>query len=207
MKNRYCVRSHISENKFRRMLKGYVTDHTAQELAGELHLNINSVDRYFRLFRERIVLLTGINPENHAYRGQSDVEFADHLLIGLRQNQKQVVAEIVAPKHYHTFTGPLSHQDPLEDIINRADWPDYDELIDVRRDRRFTIRETNVSGFWDFAHLRLAKFRGMHKSTFLLHLKECEWRYNNRDRDLYAILLTEFRNYPLGGDRPSSAIN
>ncbi|HEX8071734.1 MAG TPA: IS1595 family transposase, partial [Pyrinomonadaceae bacterium] len=33
------------------------------------------------------------------------------------------------------------------------------------------------------------KFKGMRRSTFYLHLKECEFRFNHRDEDLYQLLL------------------
>ncbi|MBT5026909.1 MAG: IS1595 family transposase, partial [Nitrospina sp.] len=33
------------------------------------------------------------------------------------------------------------------------------------------------------------KFRGLSKSTFYLHLKECEFRFNHRGENLYLLLL------------------
>lgn len=44
-----------------------------------------------------------------------------------------------------------------------------------------------IEAFWSFAKRRLRKFNGVPSHTFLLHLKECEWRYNAADID------TEFR--------------
>ncbi|MDR0993963.1 MAG: IS1595 family transposase, partial [Verrucomicrobiota bacterium] len=44
---------------------------------------------------------------------------------------------------------------------------------------------------------RLARFRGIHKSTFYLHLKECEWRFNHRHCNTYKTLLKLSRNNPL----------
>ncbi|MCY4512646.1 MAG: IS1595 family transposase, partial [Bdellovibrionales bacterium] len=41
------------------------------------------------------------------------------------------------------------------------------------------------------------KFRGMNKETFYLHLKECEFRFNYREDDLYKLLLKMIRNKPL----------
>lgn len=38
-----------------------------------------------------------------------------------------------------------------------------------------------IESFWSFAKRRLAKFNGVRSSTFLLHLKECEFRYNHGD--------------------------
>ncbi len=41
------------------------------------------------------------------------------------------------------------------------------------------------------------KFNGMDSEKFILHLKECEFRYSNRDCDLYQILLKMIRKNPL----------
>ena len=41
---------------------------------------------------------------------------------------------------------------------------------------------------------RLVKFEKMDKNMFNLHLKECEFRFNNIDEDMYQILLKIFRN-------------
>ncbi|MCL2665641.1 MAG: IS1595 family transposase, partial [Defluviitaleaceae bacterium] len=35
------------------------------------------------------------------------------------------------------------------------------------------------------------------KSTFYLHLKECEFRFNNKDENIYLLLLNIIRNLPL----------
>ncbi len=54
-----------------------------------------------------------------------------------------------------------------------------------------------IEGFWGYVKSRLARFKGMHPSTFLFHLKECEFRFNHRRQDLYQVLLTLCRNTPL----------
>ena len=38
-----------------------------------------------------------------------------------------------------------------------------------------------------------AENRGINKKTFLLHLKECEFRFNNRGDDLYLKILEIIR--------------
>ena len=45
--------------------------------------------------------------------------------------------------------------------------------------------------------VRFSKFRGINKSTFYLHLKECEFRYNNKEKDIYKLLIYNFRIFPL----------
>ena len=46
--------------------------------------------------------------------------------------------------------------------------------------------------FGEIAKVRLYKFREMDKTTFLLHLKECEFRFNHRLDNLYLLLLNMF---------------
>ena len=54
-----------------------------------------------------------------------------------------------------------------------------------------------IESFWAFAKSRLTKFHGISDSTFYLHLKECEFRFNYRDTDQYKMLLKMLRKYPL----------
>ncbi len=54
-----------------------------------------------------------------------------------------------------------------------------------------------IESFWGYVKTRLVKFKGMNKNTFNLHLKECEFRFNNRRQNLYEILLKMFRKESL----------
>ena len=50
-----------------------------------------------------------------------------------------------------------------------------------------------------FAKFRLAKFRGIKKENFVLHLKETEFRYNTKilGQNLYQNLLKLIRENPV----------
>ncbi len=54
-----------------------------------------------------------------------------------------------------------------------------------------------IENFWGLAKTRLAKFKGISKNTFYLHLKECEFRFNYRKHDIYQLLLKSLRRSPL----------
>ena len=69
-----------------------------------------------------------------------------------------------------------------------------------------TLQDTNdknhingIENFWGYAKHRLSKFKGIKKDNFLLHLKECEFRYNNGNNSeiLYQKLLKLIRKNPL----------
>lgn len=77
-------------------------------------------------------------------------------------------------------------------------WASYDGLVlDGYKHRRINHskqysnrRGTHVNGienFWSFSKRRLAKFNGVSRKTFLLHLKECEFRYNHK-YDMLKVL-------------------
>ena len=54
-----------------------------------------------------------------------------------------------------------------------------------------------IESFCGFAKTRLSKYREMSRKTFCLHLKEYEFRCNNRETDIYKLLLKMFRENPL----------
>jgi transposase-like protein len=62
---------------------------------------------------------------------------------------------------------------------------------------RGKVHLNGIKGFWGMAKVRMAKFKGLPKHTFHLHLKETEWRYNHRYSNTYRILLTYLRENPL----------
>ena len=51
MKNKYIKVSHISETKFRELVKLFSEDLTATEIAHLIGLNRNMINRYLKLFR------------------------------------------------------------------------------------------------------------------------------------------------------------
>ncbi|HEX3035687.1 MAG TPA: transposase, partial [Thermodesulfobacteriota bacterium] len=97
----------------------------------------------------------------------------------------------------------------LDSVIHSDRWRGYNGLVDLGYKKHLRVDHSSdefvsgsshingIEGFWGYAKMRLARFRGMTKSTFYLHLKECEFRYNYRDKDSYKILLKFFRKHPL----------
>ena len=54
IKTKYVLGAHLSERKFRELLRLFAADVSALATADLTGLNRNTVNRYFRLFRERI---------------------------------------------------------------------------------------------------------------------------------------------------------
>ena len=97
----------------------------------------------------------------------------------------------------------------VETVIHSDGWRGYNGLVDIGYPKHFRVNHSanefaneisNINGiesFWSFAKRRLLKFNGVKKETFYLHLKECEFRFNHRNDNLYKLLLTLLRNSPL----------
>jgi len=51
-----------------------------------------------------------------------------------------------------------------------------------------------VEGFWSYAKERLIKHHGVSKERFPLYLKEMEFRYNNRGKSLFNLLVNYLTN-------------
>jgi len=56
---------------------------------------------------------------------------------------------------------------------------------------------SGIESFWSYAKRRLQKFNGVSEHTFYLHLKECEYRFNQRKENLFRLLLKLLERYPL----------
>ena len=91
---------------------------------------------------------------------------------------------------------------------NTDEWKAYDSLVlngythhrVFHSHNEFAGGKCHVNGiesFWSYCKRRLAKFNGLTDGKFILHLKESEFRFNNRKQDLYKILLEIIKENPL----------
>lgn len=89
-------------------------------------------------------------------------------------------------------------------IVYTDKWKGYDSLmfcgykhLSINHKYKFKqgkVYINGVEGFWSFAKERLIKHHGISKHKFLYYIKEMEWRYNNRDKNLFELLI----DYMLG---------
>ena len=80
-------------------------------------------------------------------------------------------------------------------IVYRDKYKSYDSLmfcgnrhLKVDHQKRFSSGKVYINGlegFWSWAKERLIKHHGVSKAYFPLYLKELEFRYNNRNNDIF----------------------
>ena len=60
---------------------------------------------------------------------------------------------------------------------------------------RGSVYINGLEGFWSFAKERLMKHHGISPQRFPLYLKDMEFRYNNRDNDIYELIVQYLCNF------------
>jgi len=209
------VRARISRAKFRHLLKLFAVDLTATQITSLSGLNRNTVNRYLRLMRQAIAAhcqrespFSGDVEVDESYFGARRVKGkrgrgarGKTIVFGIYKRNGCVYTEIIPNCKKASIQAIIRGKVELSATIHTDGFRSYDGIVHmgyqkhyrVRHDRDEFVRDNShingIEGFWGLAKTRLVKFKGMHPSTFYLHLKECEFRFNHRDEDLYQLLL------------------
>ena len=222
--NRYYRRSKIPERKFRQLVRHFALDLTASHAAQLTGLSRRSVTPIFLRIRERIAEeceraspFSQCEVEvDESYFGARRVRgkrgrgaSGKTIVFGIFKRNGCVYTEVVPDCKKATLQAIIRGRVALEAVINSDGWRGYDGLVDVGYAKHFRVNHgqsefvrgthhvNGIESFWSYAKRRLQKFNGVSNRTFYLHLKECEYRFNNRTQDLSHLLLKMLERYPL----------
>src|SRR4030042_2120717 len=224
MKNKYIKRSHVTEKKFRQILRYFTKDYTAEETADTTGISRITVNRLYAQFRLRIAgllerrgKLSGEVEVDESYFGARRVRGKRGRgakgkvpVVGLLKRHGKVYTQIISNCTKEQLMPILRGKILSKSTVYTDGWTSYDSLIFHgykhhrihHHDNEFARGKNHVNGiesFWSYAKRRLLKFNGIHKTKFLLHLKESEFRWNMRitSVNMYQELLKNFREKPL----------
>ena len=223
MKNKYANRSKISEAKFRQIIRLFAADLDAGQIAEIANINRNTINRYLMEIRKRIAEhcektspFSGEVEVDESYFGPRRMRGkrgrgaqGKTIVFGLYKRNGKVYTEVVPDCSKATLQGIIRGRVALDSVIHSDGWRGYNGLVDVGYEKHLRVDHgsnefvrgnshiNGIEGFWGFAKSRLTRFKGLPKVTFLLHLKECEFRFNNKDNDLYKLLLKIIKAKPL----------
>ena len=208
-------RARISRKKIRQVLRLFALDLTASQITILTGLNRNTVNRYLTLIRRSIAFhcdskspFTGVIELDESYFGAKRIRgkrgrgaYGKMIVFGIYKRNGCVYTEIVPNCSRRTLYAILKGKVNPDSTIHTDGFRTYDSVVDLGYQKHYRVNHSQdefavgtnhingIEGFWGFAKVRLVKFRGMRKSTFYLHLKECEFRFNYRSENLYSILL------------------
>lgn len=223
-KNKYVRRAKISEYKFRKMVKYFAEDMSATQIAIETAINRNTVNRYLNEIRSRMMEFCeqyapfNDQPEEVKFFTEKN-EIGLHAEViceqltikekittnlGILKRRGKVYAEMLANCTTSKLQQLLHYRDIKLDrvTVHSVAVNEPEGLIAVGYDSSKVLANKpsyvdDLDKFWAFTKERTAKFQGVAKHKFYLHLKECEFRFNFRNDNLYNVLLKLLSAKPL----------
>jgi transposase len=224
MKNKYIIRTRISEPKFREIIRYFSLDIEANKIAEITNVSRPCINRILKAVRKRIAEFCEFESPFKQGEIEMDESFfgarrvrgvrgrgarGKHIVFGLIKRKGKVYTQVVRNCSASTLLPIIQAKVDSSSEIFTDGFRAYDGLVDAGYKKHHRVfHGTNefangrkhingIENFWGLAKVRLAKFRGIHKNTFYLHLKECEFRFNYRHENLYLLLLKIIRENPL----------
>ena len=186
MQNKYIKRSHISEKKFREIIKYFSYDETSNKTAIYTEISRNTINKVFDKIRKRICSLSANSSKDsgefeldESYFGAKRVRgkrgrgaAGKTPVFGLLKRDGKVFVEIVKNCTRAQLL-PIIQGKILEgSTINTDGWKAYDGLVlngythhrVFHSHNEFARGKCHVNGiesFWSYCKRRLAKFNGL----------------------------------------------
>lgn len=207
MKNKLLKGAHLSERKCREILELFCDDLTATQIAEISGVSRVTVNSYFKLIRNRIASYCG---KKHTFlkfdtggqvNGEVNHAVEEQAYYGFTTKQGAVYTHWLKD----IDDGILRQLDKRPPVTSSTrDLPpvlkDFHAIADCDAWNLHWLRTTDnivegddflteINGFWQHTRGRLQKFRGMNKKMLYLHIKECEFRYNYRNDELFPLLM------------------
>lgn len=234
MKNRYLKGAHLSERKFKEILKLFSEDLTATQIANISGVSRVTVNSYLKKIRQQIaryceqqqpaehVVKPVISPperrDHYDYRNGSDTAVAAKpevsraikpIVFGIYRHADRLHTEILPDVSRAMIHAIVRGRSVLETFGAAERLRHFNNVVDLGHYRLYRLEHTtigdssngiaaeDIDAFWGLTKHRLAKFKGLNRNTVYLHLKECEFRYNHRNEELYEVLLNLLKTHTL----------
>ena len=216
MKNKYIIRSRISEAKFRSILHLFSLNIEAKkvsDLTGISRVTINKIFNKLRVliaskceaespFKEGEIELVESYFGARRTRGKRGRGTGNKIpVFGMLKREGKVYTQVVKNCSTAFIMPIIEEKTSKESVIYTDGFEAYDGLVNYGYKKHYRVKHSQnefangknhingIENFWGLCKVRLSRFRGIHKHKFYFHLKECEWRFNYRQENLYLCLL------------------
>jgi transposase len=222
MKNKFFRRAHISEAKFKLILKLFCDERTAVEIAEITGISRVTVNKYLGDIRTMIMSCDDVLLKQDA-RGLFADTFPEWEKNKSKTNQTGVIRMAGIE-----VNGSKLKVHPLEDLpktrmLRISQGKKYGKkevelanrfcgLVDLKERQYYQLRtisrkkngkemSKNADRLWSIFRNQIHKSKGLASNTIFLHLKESELRCNYRKNEIYSMLLKVMRRRNVRVDR------
>jgi|SRR3989338_3382734 len=214
VKCKHCKKKY-SLNQLKRdleILYYFYLEISARKTARELNLNYRLVHRRFMQFRRLIA--DYCNNETQKLNGELELDESyfggkrkgkrgrgannKAIVFGILERKGRVHTVIVPDVSADTLMGAIKEKTNKGSVFYTDDWKSYNSLEQygkhniIKHSQDEFAKEKNhingIEGFWSFAKERFHKYHGINKNNYPMYLKEMEFRYNNRNNNIFKVL-------------------
>ena len=224
MKNKYIFRSRISEKKFREILKLFCLDIEAKKVSELTNISRITINKIFD--KLRILIASKCELESPFEKGEIELDESYFgakrvrgkrgrgaggkiPVFGMLKRNGKVYTQVVKNCKTSDIMPIIEDKASKDSTIYTDGFKVYDGLVNYGYKKHFRVKHSRnefangvnhingIENFWGLCKVRLSRFRGIHKHKFYYHLKECEWRYNYRKKNLYIFLMKWVKENPI----------
>ncbi len=194
-----------------RLLEYFCLGVPAFRLRHQVPLNRKTIERWFTILRlaiytstvlEKPILNGALEIDESAFGGKHPGKrgwgaVGKHLAFGIYQRNGKVITFPITSRAQRTLKPLITSHTKTGSLYYTDDWHAY-TFLDIRGDHVVIKKEkgkpkgrdhlNSIEGFWSYAKHWLYHYRGIPKPYFHLYLKEVEWRFNNRERNIINLL-------------------
>jgi transposase-like protein len=217
--------SKLSRYRVEKIIECFCLDIEATKTAQLLRHNRKTINRYYGTFRrlihefqrQQMDQFVGIIELDESFFGPTRVRgrpgprkrgrgTTKQPVFGIYDRDGRIYTELVSDCSAKTLQKIIRGRVDPKSVVLTDGWRGYDGLVDVGYDKHLRINKSKhfvskgvhingIEAFCSFTKRRLTKFNGV-KKNFVLHLKECEWRYNKSPQQLDQELRQMIRQNP-----------
>lgn len=203
----------ISPSQWLALIKLFELSTSARKASQEVHLNYKTTLRAYDILRR--ILVEELARNDEVLKGELEADEAyfggkrkgnrgrgaggKTIVYGILERGGKVSVNIVQDVSAESLMTETIKRVRRGSIVYTDKWRGYDSLMfcgykHLNIDHRYKFKQgkvyiNGIEGFWSFAKERLIKHHGISRQKFLFYIKEMEWRYNNRGKDLFEILI------------------
>ncbi len=158
MKNKYGNRLHISERKFREILKLFCADLMASKIAELANLNRNTINTILSRIRDRIVILT--EQKSYFKKGEIEIDesyfgarrvrgkrgrgaYGKTIVFGMKKRNGKVYTQIVKNCSAPTLVPIIKRLAPDDSVIYSDEWKAYDGLVNIGYKNHYRVKHSD----------------------------------------------------------------
>lgn len=210
--NRWYGRLNITASQWLWLIKLFELETSSRRIASEIKLSYPTALKATNLIRQTIAteskdyefLLKGEVEADESYfggrrKGKRGRGAANKIpVFGILERNGIVSVDVVPNVGAQTLLNMTIKKVRRGSIVYTDKFRCYDSLmfcgyrhLKIDHSKYFSSGKVYINGlegFWSFAKERLMKYHGVSKEKFPYYLKELEYRYNNRDKNLFSLL-------------------